>query len=239
MPNPYFQFKQFCVRHDRCAMKVTTDGCLFGAWVAQQVAGKQWAAALDIGAGSGLLSLMVAQQNLVNIDAIELEPEAASQAAENIAASPWRQQVTVITADVLQYPFAHRYELIFSNPPFYESELASTHKGRKLAHHGGGLLLRDLFAQTFALLAKGGKAYFLLPAKREAEIFGLMRDTGFHLEQVVRVHQSPAHEAFRLMIQVSKEPATIVQQNKLLICAEGRNYSQAFTDLLKDYYLYL
>lgn len=239
MPNPYFQFKQFCIRHDRCAMKVTTDGCLFGAWVAHQVAGRQWDGALDIGTGTGLLSLMVAQKNKVPIDAVEIDPEAATQAAENIIASPWPQQVKVIQGDLMHYPFTRQYDLVFSNPPFYESELPPAHKGRNLAHHGGGLLLRDLFGKIHNLLAPGGQAYLLLPAKRTGEIVPLLSDTGLHLVQRVRVQQSPNHTPFRLMLQVSKEAPQMQTETSLLICAAGKEYSTGFTELLKDYYLYL
>ncbi|OLY92681.1 tRNA1Val (adenine37-N6)-methyltransferase [Cnuella takakiae] len=239
MPNPYFQFKQFCIRHDRCAMKVTTDGCLFGAWVAHQAAGKTYDAALDIGTGTGLLSLMVAQQNQVPIDAVEIDPEAAAQAGENIAASPWPQQVNVIMGDFLKTSFSRKYPLIFSNPPFYEGELASTHQGRNLAHHAGGLLLKDLFAKTYNLLEADGQAYLLLPAKRTQEIVKLISDSGFHLAQVVRVHQTPSHAPFRLMMQLSKRAPQMQTETSLLICTEDKNYSAAFTELLKDYYLYL
>lgn len=239
MPNPFFQFKQFCVWHDRCAMKVTTDGCLFGAWVASRVAGQHWESALDIGTGSGLLSLMVAQQNNCPIDALEIDPEAAQQAAENMAASPWAGQLRVIAGDLLRFPALRQYPLIFSNPPFYEAELAAAHKGRNLAHHSGGLLLKDLFSRSFDLLTTGGSAFFLLPAKREQEIVQMVQQQGWQIVQWVRVHQSAQHAAFRLIVQLSKQPAGETAFSEIQICAAGRQYSAAFTALLKDYYLYL
>ena len=131
MANPYFSFKQFTVRHDRCAMKVTTDSCLFGAWMArelQQLSGIQdiW----DIGTGSGLLSLMVAQKNNVVIDAIEIDPAAAAQASENSSASPWSENIRIIHEDVRTADPGKKYDVIISNPPFYERELppATTEK---------------------------------------------------------------------------------------------------------------
>lgn len=220
-------------------MKVTTDGCFFGAWVASQVAGKHWETALDIGTGTGLLSLMVAQQNKVPIHAIEIDHEAAQQAAENIAASAWSGQVSIIRGDFLQHPFSRQYPLIFSNPPFYEAELASAHDGRNKAHHAGGLLLKDLFAKSYELLTDDGSAFFLLPAKREKEIVQLLAAYSWNIVKLVRVHQSPKHPPFRLLVQLCKLPVPETDTSSLLVCLEGKNYSTEFIALLKDYYLYL
>lgn len=119
-----FTFKQFFVAHDRCAMKVGTDGILLGAWA--PVAGVK--RCLDIGSGSGLLALMLAQRtdDSVMIDAVELESEAAAQAQENIAQSPWAERINIHTADIQQWitQQAARFDLIISNPPYYQQGLS-------------------------------------------------------------------------------------------------------------------
>ncbi len=126
MANSYFQFKQFTVHQDRCAMKVTTDSCLFGSWIADKIEKEDSAISncLDIGTGTGLLSLMVAQKNAgIKIEAIEIDNDASSQAKENIASSPFSENINVIHADVKEYVLENKYDIIISNPPFYEKEL--------------------------------------------------------------------------------------------------------------------
>ena len=131
MPNPYFQFKQFIIYHDRCAMKVTTDSCLFGSWCADEIKNDnnkdEIKKILDIGAGSGLLSLMIAQRNDCFIDAIEIDEAAAKQAKENVAASPWKDRIEVHQINALHHSYQQLYDVIVSNPPFYENELESPH----------------------------------------------------------------------------------------------------------------
>eukprot|EP01136_Pigoraptor_vietnamica_P012822 Opistho-1_new@53158 len=117
MSNHYFQFKQFTIHQDKCAMKVSTDACIQGAWtpIANDVVH-----VLDIGTGTGLLSLMLAQRNSnIHIDAIELDADAARQAQENISASPWADRVDVMQGDVTAYQFAKQYDMVICNPPFF------------------------------------------------------------------------------------------------------------------------
>ena len=128
MSNSYFQFKQFIIHQDRCAMKVTTDACLFGAWVAEEDKSEKIITknVLDIGTGTGLLSLMYAQKNsLANIDAIEIDEDAYIQAKENVAASPFAERINIIHDDIKRFTFSKKYDCIISNPPFYEKEIRS------------------------------------------------------------------------------------------------------------------
>ena len=130
MSNPYFQFKQFKVCHDRCAMKVGTDGVLLGAWASLENA----ATVLDIGTGAGLIALMAAQRNPVaRIAAVELDADAACQAAENVQASPWSSRVEVICADAKAYEPGMRFDAIVSNPPYFASSLKSPEAFSELA----------------------------------------------------------------------------------------------------------
>ena len=240
MPNPYFQFKQFTVYHDRCAMKVTTDACLFGAWCAAESQrstsiGQRF---LDIGTGTGLLSLMVAQKNNgIQIDAIEIDKEAAMQATDNVKASPFAAAITVHHCDITNWEKG-AYDIIFSNPPFYEKEIPSTQQGKNVAHHGEGLRLESLFDIIQAKLTDTGLFYLLLPYKRRHDIDKQLQQTGLFLEKLVVVHPAVENAPFRLLLKGGKR-LTPTQNESLSIYDAVRAYTPEFVSLLKDYYLYL
>ncbi|WP_165871377.1 tRNA1(Val) (adenine(37)-N6)-methyltransferase [Flaviaesturariibacter flavus] len=235
MANPFFRFKQFTVWHDRSAMKVTTDACLFGAWVASRLRGSAVGHALDIGTGTGLLSLMVAQQCSAPIDAVEIDPQAAMQAMENRTAAGFGN-ITVLTGDLLQLDLP-RYDVIFSNPPFYEKEIESGNAGRRTAHHADGLTWNELFAFITRHLAPGGTAYLLLPYKRRKDLDALLRREGLYLYEEIAVRPSTRQSPSRLMVALGSTERE-VQSGELLIANES-GYSPEFVALLRDYYLYL
>lgn len=250
MPNPFFQFKQFTVYHDRSAMKVTTDACLFGAWVAEIIGNGRMAISneqppihsknlLDIGTGTGLLSMMVAQKGKVQIDAMEIDAAAAGQAKENILASPWGDKITVIQQDVLQWQASTQYDYIISNPPFYENELKSANDAKNIAHHDEGLQLSELFHFIKNHLKENGCFFLLLPAKREKEIEKYLQRTDLFLEQKVLVQQTLKHQPFRLMIQGRCNKIDGATEAVISIKNEAEEYTPAFISLLKDYYMYL
>lgn len=242
MPNSYFSFKQFTIYHDRCAMKVATDSCLFGAWVAAETGGSQAAGRgstlLDVGCGTGLLSLMIAQKNKVEIDAIEIDSEAAEQAKENIEASPWKERITIINEDVLQWKRPKKYDVIISNPPFYEGDLKSGRSTKNIAHHDKGLRLEELLQFIKKRLTNDGLFYLLLPFKRETALDSLLAQFEFHLQKKVIVKQTTAHAPFRIMLQASnKKSVTVVEE--IWLKNSQQQYTEKFASLLKDYYLHL
>ena len=240
MPNAYFKFKEFTVYQDRSAMKVTTDSCLFGAWIAQDLSeSKEKFTMLDIGAGTGLLSLMVAQKNNAWIDAVEIDKEAAIQAAENIASSHWPERIRVIHENIIDHKTAGLYNVIISNPPFYENELASPNKEKNKAHHSTELSLRQLFEVFYNNLDEQGVFYILLPFKREKEAEALLEEFHFHVSKKIMVSPSPVHQPSRIMMRGSKNNSSALEVSGLLIKDDEQEYSSAFTELLKDYYLYL
>ncbi len=255
MPNPYFQFKQFTIYHDRCAMKVTTDACLFGAWVAKEISESivndlpltnndqrptiNSQRSLDIGTGTGLLSLMVAQKNShIAIDAVEIDEQAAAQASENVQASLFASTIAVHHSDIVDWEKGE-YDIIISNPPFYENEIPSSQKGKNVAHHGEGLRLEKLFKLIQEKLGDAGQFYLLLPYKRRHDIEKLLQQTGLYLEQAVIVHPTVQNAPFRFMLKGSKQPTTFNLTNTLAVYDEAKMYTPGFVSLLKDYYLYL
>lgn len=239
MANSYFRFKQFTVHQELAAMKVTTDACLFGAWVAKKMAAcKKGDNILDIGTGTGLLSLMIAQQVNAQIDAIEIDKAAAEQAKENIADSPWKDRIHVLHGDARVFDFNKQYDSIISNPPFYENELTSENILRNTAHHDAGLVINDLLSIIFRQLKDDGRFYILLPFKRYEEIKAAISKYGMKLGTVCMVKQSRAHSFFRVLISGGKKEGTI-EMEELAIKENASDYTTEFSKFLKDYYLYL
>jgi tRNA1Val (adenine37-N6)-methyltransferase len=237
--NSYFKFKQFTVFHDRCAMKVTTDTCLFGAWCAEEMRKNDQGnnSLLDVGAGTGLLSLMIAQKNNCIIDAIEIDKSAAQQATENIKASPWNERISVHRKNILEHS-GQEYSVIVSNPPFYENELQSTNERKNQAHHGADLTFNELFSYLENHLLTDGDFYFLLPYKRIDDAERILREKGLFIEKKVIVSTSPNHQPFRVMIKGGKQKYT--KEEMCLYINDGdQQYSKKFIQLLKDYYFYL
>lgn len=245
MPNSYFQFRQFIIHQDQSAMKVTTDACLFGAWAAKNIAGrKEIKKILDIGTGTGLLSLMLAQKNSTAlIDAIEIDEAAARQAMENVAHSPWQNNIKVKHADIKKPDtiVSTGYDIILSNPPFYEKEIRASERRANLARHDQGLLLPDLLSIIKKNLHPDGRFYLLLPYKRRQQVKRLLADNDFDTEQLILVKQSVNHDYFRLMIcgKINTRQTGEKAIEEIAIKDENDKYTLPFIALLKDYYLYL
>src|SRR5688500_4757987 len=170
MPNDYFRFKHFTIQQGMTAMKVTTDACLFGGWIAERFSVLQKETGkpdvLDLGTGTGLLSLMLAQKLEAAIDAIEIHTAAAAQAKENVEASTWKEMITVIHADVREYSFNKQYDLVMSNPPFYENDLRSPVASVNQARHDTSLTFHDLLILVNHLLKQDGYFAVLIPFHR-------------------------------------------------------------------------
>jgi len=239
MANSFFQFKQFTIRQDRCAMKVTTDACLFGAWAAREIANKKPEAGeiLDIGAGTGLLTLMLAQKT----NSIEIDKDAYQQAKENFASSLWSNRIKIIHGDVKTFSFEKKYDIIVSNPPFYENELRSENRKKNIALHDEGLLLDKLLDIIKQNLLPGGRFYLLLPYKRNNEIKKLFGQQQFAINRKVVVRQSTNHDYFRIIVagKFQQENQTEFLTNEISIWNNKQQYTEEFISFLKDYYLHL
>jgi len=243
MSTSYFQFKQFTIHQDRCAMKVTTDACLFGAWAAGIVSSQGLGVKniLDIGTGTGLLSLMLAQQCNASIDTIEVDKDTFEQAGENIAASLWADRIKVFQGDARAFRFPVQYDIIISNPPFYEKELMSYNTKKNLAHHNEGLHLPELLVIIKKNIQPDGSFYLLMPYKRKEEIRKLFIETDLSIQQLTFLRQSADHNYFRIMLagklKTEKQAETMIDE--ISIKDKEGQYTPFFVKLLKDYYLYL
>jgi tRNA1Val (adenine37-N6)-methyltransferase len=223
-------------------MKVTTDSCLFGAWVAQEIQSStpqsETRNILDIGTGTGLLSLMIAQKNQdIVIDAIEIDMAAAIQANQNVSASDWKKKINVIEADVKTIELSHLYDVIISNPPFYENELASPDPKKKIAHHDEGILLEELLIIIKKNLKKNGKFFLLSSNKRHKELEKLFSRHGLFVSEKLLVRQTVNHTVTRVIYSGSNSVAEKIIISEISIRDDKQQYTPEFTTLLEDYYL--
>ena len=236
MSNNYFAFKQFTVWQSDCALKVCTDACLFGAWVAAHVKDDAPSSILDIGTGTGLLSLLLAQKiPAAQIDAVEIDPAAAAQAAQNAAATPFTIQVH--NTDIKNYG-GKKYQHIISNPPFFENDLKSEHALKNQAMHSTTLTLHNLFTCVDDLLEPTGSFSVLLPFARVSEVEALAGAHSFVVMHKAVVQQTPNHAPFRVMYIFGKSGFINATETSIVI-KENEQYTATFISYLKDYYLYL
>lgn len=226
-------------------MKVCTDACLFGAWTAEKMrAFNGIRHILDIGTGTGLLSLMVAQAmpEAAVLDAVEIDEPAARQAQGNFAYSPWKQQLNVHHCSIQEYqPAGVTYDLIISNPPFFENDLPSTSIQRNLALHSTALTLQDLLCAINPILKEDGHFAILLPYHRSRHFIAEAEKAGFYLQDATAIRQTFLHSKFRSMLLFGRTPAAapVSLSQSIVIRDAAGNYSSSFQALLKDYYLYL
>lgn len=240
MANTFFKFKQFTVHQEHCAMKVCTDACIQGAFTAQYLADNEITAPaiLDLGAGTGLLSLMLAQQVDGAITAVELDAAAALQAMQNFDDSPWAHRLTLTRQDIRKMDGTVKYDFIISNPPFYERALKSGHAGKDQAMHATNLSYQELITAADQQLAVSGELSVLLPYTAFEGFRELALAAGLHLKQVLYIRQSVNHGFFRTVGIFSRKPGNTVVSELSVYDAE-RVYTPGFVELLEPYYLYL
>jgi len=239
VPNNYFQFKQFTIYQDKCAMKVCTDACILGAWTAKKIEYSSINNILDIGSGTGLLSLMLAQKTTAAIDAVEIDESAATQAAENIAGSLWANRIKVVHASIKDFNPAVKYDLIICNPPFYEDDLRSADETKNAAKHDTALKLNELIFCIKENLADTGIATILLPFHRMAYFEKAAVGSSLFIREKLLVKQTAKHNYFRSIILISPVLNNECNTTELVIHDAGRNYTEDFKLLLADYYLNL
>jgi len=237
MANSYFRFKQFTVHQDRCAMKVCTDACILGAWFADKTPG--WSRVLDIGSGTGLLMLMLAQKHKGEIEGIELDFDAFRQLQENIGQSPWSSMLKAYAGDVRGFSFGQKFDFIITNPPFYEGQLEAASIADNLARHSKELTLSGLLTVIDANLTADGSFGILLPYARMTWFEEEAKARGFSLRERLVVRQSPRHDFFRSILHLSRRRERSMPTSELTIQGAGGAYTNDFIGLMKDYYLYL
>lgn len=234
MGNAWFQFKQFRVEQAGAALKVGTDACILGAW-AQHPAPDR---ILDIGTGTGLLSLMLAQRyGSAQIEALEPEPEAVRQAGENFNRSPWADRLLLHSIVVQEFFPDTTFDLIVCNPPFYPDHLKSDDRRRNLALHQEMLRFDELAAACARLLAKAGICFILLPPSQAVDFQKQALLHGLHIRQRLLVQERTHSRVHRTVIAYTAEKPREEEVVYLTIRAESGDYSPHYQALLKEFYL--
>lgn len=232
-----FTFKQFFVAHDRCAMKVGTDGVLLGAWVPIEGITR----ILDIGSGSGLIALMLAQRTAssVYIDAVELETSAAEQAGENFNESPWHDRLTVYPQDIHLFINEHQYcyDLIVSNPPYFESAVACRDEARSTARYTDSLTHEALLKCASSLLVPDGLFCVVLPYDIGLVFERNAHQHGWFTKERLDVQDRLGKPLNRMLLALSRMPSCCAKRQQLALRKEEGIYSSEFCQLITDFYL--
>ncbi|MBQ7996272.1 MAG: methyltransferase [Paludibacteraceae bacterium] len=238
-----FQFKQFFVAHDRCAMKVGTDGVLLGAWAESAVSIQPSAfRILDVGTGSGLVALMLAQRfPEAHIDAIDIDKAAVEQAAENFAASPWSDRLHTFHVRLQDWQSHSVPSLIVSNPPYFQNSLKNPDKGRELARHTDTLSYEELLCHSARLLSEHGQLAIILPAEAEQEIRTLAAQHSLFTTRITRVYSKETKPARRVLLQFEKseyrDTDISIAEDRLVLEDDKGTRSAAYQEITKDFYL--
>jgi tRNA1Val (adenine37-N6)-methyltransferase len=236
-----FRFKQFSIRQERTAMKVTTDACVLGA-VAD--AGTGPTRTLDIGTGTGLLALMLAQRNLMaRVDAVELDPNAATQAAENVADSPFADRIAVWPGAIQTYRPGLVYDRIITNPPFYTNSLRSPDASVNRALHNDDLPTADLLTAVNRLLAPSGQWWVLLPPPEMSRLVIQVQSVGLFSFARLDLRHRAGMPVLRQVVGFGREPVSAVPVDELVMYKpdsrppDAQPYTPSFRALLRDFYL--
>ena len=220
MSNPFFQFKQFTIRHDKCAMKVGTDGVLLGAWAGTESCSR----ILDVGTGTGLIALMLAQRSKAVVDAIDIDADACLQAQENAESSLFAGRINVFHSDLADFAQAstHLYGLIVSNPPYFTDTLT----------------LEDLLQYSRKLLAPQGRIALILPYDQKDRLTDCIQTQNLFLSKEVSVIPVPDAQPKRLLAELTSEPpASPAFSDRLTIEIARHRYTDEYINLTKDFYL--
>ncbi len=232
-----FQFKQFSIQQDRCAMKVGTDSVLLGAWCPIE---NNTFSVLDIGAGNGILSLMIAQRSKAQqIDAIEIDEDAYEQCVENFENSPWGDRLFCFHAGLDEFVEEpeEEYDLIISNPPFYSEDYKTENAQRDLARFQDAMPFEDLVEAVDLLLSENGIFAVIIPYKEEENFINLCATIELYPVKVTRVKGTPNTEIKRSLLAFKRYELPVLEADELVIEINRHDYTDAYIELTKDFYL--
>jgi tRNA1Val (adenine37-N6)-methyltransferase len=237
MSNDYFQFKQFRIEQSSVAMKVGTDGVLLGSWVPLEGAEK----ALDVGTGTGLIALMMAQRKpILWVTAIDVDSSAAQQALQNVEKSPWKDKITVLHDSFQDFcsDTKEKFDVVVANPPFFDGSFHSPKLTRNIARHSDVLNFHDLLQGVQRILCKTGIFSLILPVAGFKEFEILANQAGLYEQKRLVVFPTPGKSASRILSAWSYVNSGSPDVQSMVLEPSGRHYySDEYKDLTKEFYL--
>lgn len=230
-----FRFKQFTIIQEKTAMKVSTDGVLLGSWINYENPKK----ILDIGTGTGLLTLMAAQKfPNAEITAIEIDTEAYEEAKENVKNCPWKHRITLINEDFKEFTkkTAEKYDLIISNPPYFENQLKPPNFQKKIAKHTDNLTFEELISNTSKILNENGYFSVIIPYLESNKFVHICAQHGLFIKRSTEICPNENKQANRILIEFS--PKIVSHTNNTISIRENKEYTNEYLELTKDFYLF-
>lgn len=235
MSNDYFQFRQFVVHQQRCAMKVGTDGTLLGAWAA---APSGQCRILDIGTGTGLIALMMAQRYPeAEVTGIDIDEDAVAQADENVRLSPFSERVRIYRQDIVNFTDIIGFDAIVSNPPYFVDSLACPDDQRTIARHAVSLTYEQLMHQVYRLLKDEGRFSVVVPSDCRAKIEAAACLEGFFTTRVCLIKTTPRKQPKRQLIEFQKHPVSELDISEGVIEVSPNVRSEWYQQLTKEFYI--
>ncbi len=237
MSNNYFQFKQFKIVQENCAMKITTDACILAAWTPILL---NSSFVLDIGTGTGILPLFLAQRNnFITIDGIEIDLNAAMQAKKNVYSSPWYNRIEILNGDMRTFNFSKKYDLIITNPPFFNNCLLSTKETKNLARHTQSFTYLNLIYAIERNLSPNGYFSILLPLPEFLIFEKTAKANSYYIFEKLCVKHREETKINRIVALFCKTKNTNFNETVLVIKDTQDNYAQEFIKLMQPFYLNL
>jgi tRNA1Val (adenine37-N6)-methyltransferase len=232
-----FSFKKFVIEQNRCAMKIGTDGVLLGAWTPIE---NNPFSILDIGTGTGIIALMLAQRSPAQqIDALEIDEEAYEQATDNFENSPWNDRLFCFHAGLDEFVEEpeDEYDLIVSNPPFYSEDYKSSNDQRDLARFQDAMPFEDLIEAADLLLSENGIFSVIIPFKEEEKFIALAKEFELFPTKITRIKGTPTTEIKRSLLAFSRNEISNYPIDELIIETARHSYTPEYIALTKDFYL--